>query len=273
MAVHGTGGEDLFKQYKIGGWTTADLQRWLLDSLPRLPDGASASTTNVGGIRITVDGDDYPVVRELVLEAGSNITITDVDLGNNVLELTLAATGGSGDTEGGTFLTDMGYVAHSYRQILAGTTAQTGQGQFCGVAVPVKADASADNVVVWITSAGSGTNNSYGAIYDLDGNLEASTAQIGTSLNSTGLKELALSSTWTNSSGARLVYVGIMTSATVTRPGFATALGGPGSASTVVAGPAGNFPAVVYGSGLTSLSDPATFAAGTNSRGMWAALS
>jgi len=266
MAINETGINPLTRN-TIGEWTTERLQKYLMDIIPRYAPQISVSSgdSSTGGtLEFLVDGTEYGIIDQLELLSGTGTTLTVDDLGGYV-KVTIASSGSVPDND---YLDGMGYVAHTYRQILAQGTQANGAGQFVAAAVPIPPDSTITNIHCWIVTAGTGSSNTYAGIYNLSGTKLAETGNESTAFNSTGLKTLALTSPYSISTKG-LYYVGWTHDATVTRAAWA----GNEDDRAVVAGPAGVFPTINHGSGLTSLPASLTPTAATNSTSVWVALS
>lgn len=185
-----------------------------------------------------------------------------------------ALTGGGG-TNANPQPTEQGFKGWTYDPTIANTfqalptTPSTGQ----PVLMKVKAASSgtANNIHLYCNAGGTGftASSSFGALYDLSGNLLAQTADLATTLDTSGAKSIALTSNPAINAGS-FYYIWLVVNASG-QPTFAR--GGNHGGYNLNLGP-GTYRFATLGSGITS--PPSTISLGSStalSISFWAAIS
>jgi hypothetical protein len=121
-----------------------------------------------------------------------------------------------------TLLTAEGLLGQNYERTLASNTSALVDGSAYFLLVPLKAADTLTNIIIAVTSGGSGVTLSKVGIYSKTGTQLAASADQGTAWQSSGIKTIALSSPYTASADDG-VYLAIVCKATVTMPVLARA--------------------------------------------------
>jgi hypothetical protein len=165
--------------------------------------------------------------------------------------------GGGGSNPSSISLAAQNLIAETIDRALISTTAANVSGSLAGGSMPLRAGQVVTNLLVGVQTAGVGMTHGSLALYDLAGNLLRSTADVPATFQTTGLKTIALTSTYTQSADG-LVYAACFLTTGTSMPSLFAC---PTSSTTMEGQIAGGAFRTVFQSGLATQPNPATFGA------------
>lgn len=280
----GTASQGIFFDAEDGG-TTGNLMKMRnagVDQFIMAPNGGLYTRTNVqvgatvqdfgagagviGLKNATTVPTTNPTAGVIIYSEGGVLKYRDPN--GSIFSLT-----GGGGSDANPQPTDQGFKGWSYDPAIAGNFSQPTSGQPVLIKVKAAASGTANNIELYVGgTVGSGftASSSFAALYDMSGSLLAQTADLATTLNSSGTKTIPLTGNPAISAGS-FYYIWIVINASTTPQ---LPRGGANIGSYNQGLSAGTYRFATLGSSITSPPSSITLASSAAlSTAYWAAIS